>query len=59
MGRTFRSAGQLGVDRTRCIVSSNPVPRLDWWGEWSSIVDAPVSGGMTRDEFLAYYRLPK
>lgn len=24
--------------------------------EWSTVVDAPVSAGMTLDEFVAYYR---
>jgi hypothetical protein len=28
----------------------------DWYLEWSTVVDAPVTYGMTRDEFTAYYR---
>jgi len=33
-----------------------PVDGTDYYLEWSSIVDAPVTYGMTLDEFRCYYQ---
>lgn len=35
----------------RCILKIK-----DYYLEWSSVVDAPVSAGMKRDDFKKYYR---
>lgn len=39
----------------RCIIKLNDGNR-DWYLEWSTIVDAPVTWGMTLDEMAAYRR---
>ena len=33
-----------------------PCDGIDYYLEWSSIVDAPVTYGMTLDEFMSYYK---
>lgn len=40
----------------RYIVKLTDHDGTDWYLEWGSIVDAPVTNGMTREEFCIYYR---
>lgn len=31
------------------------IDEREWWLEWSSVVDAPVTYGMSEEQFIAYY----
>lgn len=35
----------------------DPADNSEWFMEWSTVVDAPVTWGLTRDEFTERYRL--